>query len=457
MFLAMIMLIAVGCCVREHWNKLGNYEPEAEGLFRRWLLLGVVVPSVFWAVWNLGISERFPAIVPEISIAKANDKVWWHYWTGAVIFGAGLITLSWGAVTYSWMALKIGRGLAFDKEVRQTAAIYGIPMFLLAFIIVYRESWSMLPCGVLIMLLPMVHGSLSVIERPAAVTSYGAAIGKMKFGKYEDAEMKVIEQLEKKENDFEGWMMLAELYATKYHRMDDAAQVILDLCHDPSIQEVEISIACNKLADWQLTLAQNPAAARAALDLLIQRLPGTHFARMAQVRLRQIPRTREDLLDRKKPKPIRLPSLREEGAQIATTSDARARHEATLEANRLSDRLKDDPNDFEARERLAIIVAEKLGQVNLGIEQLRLMVKMPEAMGERAAKWLAQIASWERHLNKNETRFRALLAEIIRDYPNTTQALAAKRQLQLIEYEELEKQRPKVEAPQSVRLRVPGV
>jgi hypothetical protein len=167
-----------------------------------------------------------------------------------------------------------------------------------------------------------------------------------------------------------------------------------------------------------------------------------------------MPRTHEDLMDHRKPKSIRLPALREHFD--APVPDAQSKHEASLEANRLSDRLRDAPNNFEARERLAILLAEKLGQVNLGIEQLRLMINMPEAMGETAAKWLAQIANWERHLNKNEAKFRALLNEIIRLYPSTTCALAARRQLQLIEDEQLQKTIPS-EKPvlPSIRLEAP--
>jgi hypothetical protein len=278
-------------------------------------------------------------------------------------------------------------------------------------------------------------------------------MGKINFGKYEDAEVEVINQLEKKANDFHGWMLLAELYATKYHRLDDAAQVVIDLCRDPTISEVEASLACNKLADWQLEICMNPPAARAALDLLIQRAPGSHVAQMAELRLKTMPRTREDFLDQKKPKSIRLPALREHSAMHAE-QPAISKHEASLEANRLSDRLRYDPNDFDARERLAILLAENLGQANAGIEQLRLMINMPQTSGERAAKWLAQIASWERHLNKNEQRFRAILNEIIRLYPSATHAVAARRQLQLIADEEYQKTIVPQAPPPAITIRV---
>jgi hypothetical protein len=84
------------------------------------------------------------------------------------------------------------------------------------------------------------------------------------------------------------------------------------------------------------------------------------------------------------------------------------------------------------------------------------MINMPEMMGERAAKYLAQIATWERHLNKNEQKFRALLNEIIQVYPNTTHAISARRQLQLIEQAQLQSTvQPQAPPPSPIRLQVP--
>lgn len=455
MLLKIGILIAVACAVREHWSRLEDDSDESRSL-RLWLLRGAMVPCLFWAVANLGLFSRFPAIDPEIAVAHSKNAIWWHLWIGSVVAGCGYIFLGWGAITYTWLGLTSARRSGALKEFRQQAALVGIPMYLLAFLLVIREPWTELPVGLLVFFLPLVHSTLNIVDAPAPIPLYGGAIGKLKMGKYEDAEAAVIDELEKKENDFQGWMMLAELYATSYRRLDDAAQVVVDLCNDPTVQEVEISIACNKLADWQLEIGLNPPAARAALDLLIKRLPGSHFAHMAEVRARQLPLTREELLDSKKPKSIRLPALREEFEEPAAPGDPAARNEAVQQANRLTERLRQFPNDFEARERLAIILAEKLGQVDTAISQLRLMIKMPEALGERAAKWLAQIASWERRLNKNEQKFRATLAELMRDYPNSTHAYSARRQLQLIENEAHEKanQAQKPAAP-TLRVQMP--
>ena len=454
MLLAIAILIAIACALREHWARLGDGDPEWHRLLRRWFLQGAVAPAAAWGLINMGISERFPALVPEIAVAQAANKTWWSPWVGAQIQGAGFIIICWAAVTYVWMIFKLAREVGDTPQFRTDLGVVGFPMFLLASLLAFSGNWALFPIAILVVLMPLTHRVLNIVEEPAPIPTYGIAQGKINFGKYEDAEKEVINQLEKKDTDFHGWMILAEIYATKYNRLEDAAQVIVDLCRDPAITEVEAALACNKLADWQLQLGNNPGAARAALDLLIQRAPGTHVAHMAEVRLKQMPRTREDLADLRKPKAIRLPALREEFS--APAADNMSKHEASAEANRLSDRLRDDPNNFEVRERLAILLAENLGQVNLGIEQLRLMTSMPEAHGEKAAKWLAQIASWERHLNNNEQKFRALLNEIIRLYPKTTPALAARRQLQLIADAELEKATPsETPATPVIRLQVP--
>lgn len=474
MLLSLVMLAAVVLMVREHWHSLGadqlailnnralkhfgSTSLESDVLLRKWVIQGIAVPTAVWAIWNMGLIHRLPPIMPNIALAQYHDQPWSGLWLAAVVKGFGLITLTWGAITYIWMTVALAQAARDVPLFRKILLTVGIPMFLLSLILMSVHNWALLPTGLLIVFMPVVICSARLVHKETPVPSYSAAVAKINFGKYEDAELEVINQLEKRETDFQGWMMLAELYATKYRRFDDAAQVIIDLCNDPSVQEVEISVACNKLADWQLELAENPPAARAALDLLIKSLPGTHFAQMAKVRMKQLPRTREDLEDEKKRRGLRLPALREEfdkAPEAAAKTPEEEKREASLEANRLSDRLRENPNDHATRERLAILLAERLGHVNLGVEQLRLIMKMPEVSAENAAKHLAQIANWERRLNKNEAKFRALLAEITRDYSGTTASLAARRQLQLIENESLATPTPTAARPASIRIRAP--
>src|SRR5205823_4090341 len=120
------------------------------------------------------------------------------------------------------------------------------------------------------------------------------AIAKMKFGKYTEAEWEIIRELEKSEDDFEGWMMMAELYANHFHDLAEAEQTILEICDQPRTTLPQLSIALHRLADWHLKLACDPDAARRALQMICDRARGTHLARMAQLRLQQLPATAEE-------------------------------------------------------------------------------------------------------------------------------------------------------------------
>ena len=95
--------------------------------------------------------------------------------------------------------------------------------------------------------------------------------------------------------------------------------------------------------------------------------------------------------------------------------------------------LTEDPNDITAREKLASVLAVDLGKVDLGIDQLRLLIEMPETLDEQKAKWLAQIAAWEFKLKNNEAKYEELLKELIHTYPQTAQAFAAQRHLFLLD------------------------
>ena len=116
------------------------------------------------------------------------------------------------------------------------------------------------------------------------------------------------------------------------------------------------------------------------------------------------------------------------------------RSEAIAEANRLSDKLTDDPNDIATREKLAFVLGEKLERIDLAVEQLRLLRDLPDTTEEQNAKWLAQIASWEFNRDQNIGKFQAALKDLVQQYPHTSHAIAAGRRLYLLEMDTAEQQ-----------------
>src|SRR5206468_1012012 len=75
-----------------------------------------------------------------------------------------------------------------------------------------------------------------------------------------------------------------------------------------------------------------------------------------------------------------------------TESDLR---EAKAQADRWVERLQRNPNDVEAREKFATILAERLGEAELAVEQLDLLLAMPDQPVEKSAEWLARSAAWQ--------------------------------------------------------------
>lgn len=399
--------------------------------FWNWVLRGFAFPLVIWVLANFGFGDRFPALVPKLAEVKAAHQAWVGAWIGVCVAGAILVLTFWSAVTYAWI-LRVMFAQAKNKpELAFNVTVFGLFSGACGAALAYANGPVYYGAALVITLVPVVYMTLDLAEEPPPRPVYDHAIGQINFGKYEAAEWELISQLEKREDDFKGWIMLAELYARQHKSIEDAARVILDICQNPNTQPAEISVACHKLAGWQMEIAGNPEGARAALELLCRKLPDTHFAKMAQQRIKQLPRSAEELEQARNPKRIQLPALREEANE--DTDKPRSKAEASAEANRLVEQLTEDSNDLAAREKLASVLAVDLGNVDLGIEQLRLLMEIPETLDEQKAKWLAQIAAWELKLKNNEAKYEALLKEIIHSYPQTSQAFAAQRRLFLLD------------------------
>ncbi len=429
-----LLLVIAGCgawCAHQHWMRLDKEESWWRQSFWGWAARGFAFPLFIWALANFGLGRRFPSLTPRLADAQAAHQAWFASWVGVCFAGAILILGYWCAVTYSWLLAVMYRQARNKREFLQSIAFFGLFSGACGAAFAWVNGVVYLGAAAVITLLPIVYMTLDLAEEPPARPVYDRAIGQMKFGKYQAAEWEVISQLEKREDDFRGWLMLAELYARQHHNMEDAARAILDICQNPATQPAEISLACHSLADWQMEIFQNPDGARAALELLCRKLPDTHFARMAQQRIKQLPRSPEELEALRKPKRIQLPALREDADEPAPKP--RPVQTASAEVDRLVRQLTEEPNDVPARERLAAVLAVDLAKADLGIEQLRLLMEMPGEDDEPRARWLAQIASWELTLKKDETAFAERLREIIEKFPQTSQAFAAQRRLLLLE------------------------
>jgi tetratricopeptide (TPR) repeat protein len=226
-------------------------------------------------------------------------------------------------------------------------------------------------------LLPILQQVLALQPEQKMAPIYSRAIAAIHFDKYEEAEKAVIHELESCEDDFEGWMMLAELYANQFNDLPAAQKLIHETCEHPGTTPSQFAVACHRLADWQLKLAQDPDAARAALEEICRRHPRSHLDRMARLRINQFRQPRGMARAQQGVKKIRLHALhgsaRDSGA---APSAGLSRQEAFARSQQCVERLTSNPDDIAAREELARLWAEDLDQVEMGVEQLELLLAM---------------------------------------------------------------------------------
>ena len=404
-----------------------------------WSVKGLLVPLALWMVMNLGISWETPAVhAPGAKRAKRRRQLAADLSSDAVVAGLFAISSYWAAVTLGWTLYQANAGLAGEarSNFRSLCQASLAGMFLPALGLVLLGGWMTLGLGAAIMLLPIVGCAPALLHPKKLPPMYARAVARMQFGKYTEAEWEILRELEKCEDDFDGWLMLAELYATRFNNVAEAEQTILEICDQPQATPAQISVALHRLADWRLKLTGDPEAARRALQVICDRLPGTHLARMAQLRMSQLPRTAEELREQRTPQIIALPALGEILDEAAIESEAALNsNQAAESAKLLAEKLARDPNDTASREKMARVLAGPTGETDRAIEQVELLLGLPGQPDEKRADWLSLMAAWQLKFKHNPDAARQTMERLIRDYPNSPQAFAARRRLNLMDAE----------------------
>ena len=441
-----LLLVGLGVGVFYYLERLVEGQgPDGRRWFWNWVCKGLVAPILFWMLWNFGIIPGLPALLPQVAQAQSGGGS--RASTFLVVTTCALFVIGsfWAAVTFAWFLVIIAAREDIRADFLGACVVWSVVMVPLALLIIYLSGWLAAGFAVALWLLPIAHSSLPLLARKKVGPLYSRAIGKMKLGKYEDAEWEVIHQLEKAEDDFEGWLMLADLYANHFDDLAGAQRTIDEICGHPATTPSQFSISLHRLADWHLKLGEDPVAARRALEEICRKMPGTHLATMAQQRINQLPGSREELRARQKGRTIHLPALNHslEEPPISGGSES-GRDQALAQANRFVDQLKKNPDDVTAREELARLFAERLDRVELAIEQVELLLLMPEQPPAKAAEWLSLLAAWQLKYRRDAAAARTLLERLMHEYPHSAQAFAAQRHLKLMELEERRRERQSV-------------
>ncbi len=404
--------------------------------FRSWVIKGLAGPIAFWVVLNLDVLPGLPPILPQMLRAQASSGNWGWAFRALLASALFVIGTSWAAVTFAWFLALIGGREDIRTDLLGSCFVWSILMGPFALLIVAVGGWLATGLAATLWLLPIANAAVPLVARKKASPAYSRAIGRMKMGKFEDAEWEVLHELEKCEDDFDGWMMLAELYANHFGDLAGAERTIQDVCNSPNATPGQISVALHRLADWHLKLAEDPVAARRALEAICQEMPGTHLATMARHRINQLPATRQELRQQGKGRRIHLPALQDELQENAAAPESEAsREQAAAQANQYVEKLKQDPDNVAAREELARLFAERLNRAELAIDQIELLLDMPGQTAQQAAAWLSLQAAWQLRYLHDQEAARKTLERLVFEHPQSAEAFAAQRRLKLMDVE----------------------
>jgi hypothetical protein len=148
------------------------------------------------------------------------------------------------------------------------------------------------------------------------------------------------------------------------------------------------------------------------------------------LRIRALPRSREELLERREHRPVALPPLSDSAQAVSVQKHGTMpRERADGLARQLRAQLRDNPGDMPAREKLGRLLAENLDQLGAGIEQIQTLLQSPEATPEQKAAWLGCIAGWHLQIGHDRESARWVLEELVRDYPDSPEAKFGARRL----------------------------
>ncbi len=412
-------------------------EEPSRPAFRRWLAAwsfkGLLAPSAIWVIFNLGLTWDLQPLMPSVQAGRIAGS-WVAPFMKTSGVGAFVVSSYWAAATLMWVLAHASRGLKGEQKenFKGLCLTAGLGMGVIALVLFLLGGSFTLGLAVAVMLAPIAGYAPGILITKKLPPMYARVIAKMKFGKYTEAEWELIKQLEQAEDDFQGWMMMAELYAVHFRDVAEAEQTILEICNNPKVSKTQVSVALHKLADWHLNIGEDPEAARRALQMVQDRCRGMHLARMAQLRLQQIPATQQDLKEQKNAELIPLPALGDTLEEDGIASE-QGRKKAQETAKTCIERLEQDPNNTHARERLARALAEHLGRPDDGIEQLSLLLDMAEQPDSKRVEWLSLQAAWQLKYRHDGNKGRELLKRLVREFPGTAQAFAAEQRLRRFE------------------------
>lgn len=279
-------------------------------------------------------------------------------------------------------------------------------------------------------------------EEPEPVPVYSISKSLINRGRYTEAVAAIREQLARFPDNFEGILLLATVQAAHQHDLASAEQTLRHFCDRQNAPINQVFSALTRLADWHVELHGDLESARATLNEITVRLPGTEFARQAAQRIAHLQSTKAVLASRDV-ESVRL----KEGIQNLGLLDKTPEKALPAEqdpGSRLAElirHLDQHPLDEHARAEVAGIYVRHLGRLDLARDQIEQLIAAHRDSHKQVIQWLNQLASLEVEAGESIENVRGTLQRIIQMFPGKGGAEQARERIELLPLEFKAKQK----------------
>jgi len=268
------------------------------------------------------------------------------------------------------------------------------------------------------------------IEPPEPKPFYSIAIAKRKSNRPLEAVVEIRKQLARFPDDYEGICLLAAIQAEDMKDLPGAELTLQHFCDSPEAPPRQVAAAFTQIADWHLKLAHDADSARAALDKIIEKFPGTEMALAAAQRIAHLGGVEKIMLAAQDRQPMAMP----EGVQNVGLRDSMRdlipaeADPAKLTADYVK-HLEQHPLDTEAREKLAILYAAHYKRLDMAAIELAQMINEPNQPPKLVAHWLNLLADLQIRGGADYDTVRQTLEKIIEHFPKMAVAELARTRL----------------------------
>jgi tetratricopeptide (TPR) repeat protein len=254
---------------------------------------------------------------------------------------------------------------------------------------------------------------------------YSVVETKRRNGHPHEAIAEVRKILGKFPGDFHGTMLLASILAEDLNDLPGAQLVLERWISSRSATPHGMASALTAIADWHLQYAQDPEAAREALERIVKALPDTPIAHQTAQRLAHLPTVEHLVSTREAP----LLNLRPGEKNIGLLKDFKdykgpspPKEDPDALVDEYVKQLEKHPADTATREKLAVLYADHFQRLDMAVDQLEQLIGFPNETPRHVVRWLNLLADLHIRCGRDLAAAEAALRRIIERFP--TPALA---------------------------------